>query len=117
MDSKLTGASTAAATRRAAPAARLRRRKPREFEEWKALVSWGRLPEWEERSAGYRLRLARENAGLTQAELAARLGVTQQAVARAERWDSNPTVKVLAAWADALGVRLELELRPGRETS
>jgi ribosome-binding protein aMBF1 (putative translation factor) len=91
-------------------ATRLRRRKPRSFEEWKALASWRELPAWELRSPGYQLRRAREAAGLTQAELAARLSVSQQAVARTERWNSNPTVRVLEVWAEALGGRLELEI-------
>ena len=94
---------------RAAPSA-LRRRRPRAFEEWKALASWGKLPPWEGRAPGYQLRLARESAGLTQAELAERLGVSQQAVARAERWASNPTVRFIEQWALALGARLVLAI-------
>jgi hypothetical protein len=31
------------------------------------------------------------------------LGVNQQAVARAERWQSNPTFQFAQAWARALG--------------
>jgi DNA-binding XRE family transcriptional regulator len=88
----------------------LRRRRPRSFEEWKALSSWGRLPAWEMPSAGYQLRRAREEAGLTQAELARRLGVSQQAVARAERWDSNPTFRLLESWSAAVGASLRLEI-------
>jgi transcriptional regulator with XRE-family HTH domain len=49
---------------------------------------------------------------LTQAELARRAGVSQQAVAQAERWRSNPTVAALRAWSDALGADLELAIRP-----
>jgi transcriptional regulator with XRE-family HTH domain len=37
-------------------------------------------------------RLARERAGLTQGELAARAGTTQSVVARLERRGSNPTL-------------------------
>jgi transcriptional regulator with XRE-family HTH domain len=87
------------------------RTRPRPFEEWKALAAWGQLPDSEPRPPGYLLRLARERAGLTQAELARRLGMSQQAVARAERWESNPTVRLLEAWTQALGARLILELR------
>lgn len=93
----------------------LLRSKPRAFEEWKALREWGRLPPWEPVRAGFVLRAAREAAGCTQAELAARLGVTQQAVARAERSDSNPTAALLEAWARALGARLQIEVSPSRE--
>lgn len=86
------------------------RRRPRDWEKWKTLRRWGKLPPWEELPVGYLLREAREEAGLTQKELADRLGCTQQAVARAERWESNPTVKLLRAWAEATGRRLEIRL-------
>jgi transcriptional regulator with XRE-family HTH domain len=57
---------------------------------------------------GYELRVARERAGLSQAELAERLGVSQQAVGRAERVDSNPTVALMDRWARGCGCRFEL---------
>ena len=98
---------------RAVPVPGLRRTRPRSYEEWKALRDWGRLPAWEPLRAGFVLRAAREAAGCTQAELAARLGVSQQAVARAERVDSNPTVELLEAWSAALGARVRLEVVPG----
>jgi DNA-binding XRE family transcriptional regulator len=50
---------------------------------------------------GFRRRYAGEEAGITQAELAQRLGVTQQAVEQAERWDSNPAIAFISRWADA----------------
>jgi transcriptional regulator with XRE-family HTH domain len=59
------------------------------------------LPEREQGVVGYLLRIARKEAGLTQRELADRLGVTQQAVAQAERWQSNPTVDLIRRWAAA----------------
>lgn len=90
----------------------LRRTRPRSYEEWKALREWGRLPPWEPLRAGFVLRAAREAAGCTQAELAVRLGVSQQAVARAERAGSNPTTDLLEAWSRALGARLRLEISP-----
>lgn len=100
-----------AARRGKAPSASvLLRSKPRAYEEWRALREWSRLPPWEPVRAGFVLRAAREAAHCTQAELAARLGVTQQAVARAERSDSNPTAALLDAWARALGTRLQLEI-------
>ncbi|MFW6012113.1 MAG: helix-turn-helix transcriptional regulator [bacterium] len=87
-----------------------RRTRPRSYLEWKTLRRWEKLPPWEPLCPGYLLRLAREEAELTQAELAEELGVTQQAIARAERWDSNPTVRLMERWAEACGNRLRIEL-------
>ena len=84
--------------------------RPRDYEEWKTLRAWEALPYWELDPPGYLLRLAREKARLTQRELAARMGVSQQAVASAERWDANPTVAFLRRWAEACGVDVRLEL-------
>jgi DNA-binding XRE family transcriptional regulator len=111
-----TATGRAAASRGARPGRSCppgRGRKPRSYEEWSALRRWGKLPPWEPLRPGFELRAARDAAGLSQAELARRLGVSQQAVAQAERATANPTVARLAAWARALGLTLELELRPG----
>ncbi|MGH7588411.1 MAG: helix-turn-helix transcriptional regulator [Gemmatimonadota bacterium] len=88
----------------------LTRRKPRDFFEWRTLRAWEKLPEWEEVPPGYLLRETREKAQLTQRELAARLGTTQQAVSQAEKWDANPTVALMRRWADACGAVLEIEI-------
>lgn len=56
------------------------------------------------------LRKAREAAGLTQGELADRLGVTYQAVQKWERSGANPTMATIDRVLRALGRRLELEL-------
>lgn len=56
------------------------------------------------------LRWARLDAGLTQAQLAARVGVSQQQVAKLERPGANPSIATLRKIADALGARLELDL-------
>ena len=88
--------------------ARLVRRKPRSYFEWAALRRWGSLPPWEETPAGYLLRSAREDAGVSQRELGKRLGCSQQAIAQAERWGNNPTVRFLREWAQALERWLEL---------
>jgi len=84
--------------------------RPRSFVEWKTLRGWGKLPPWDLEPAGYLLRLARESAGLTQQELARKLECSQQAVAQAERWNSNPTVDLLRRWAAACGQRLEIRI-------
>ena len=51
---------------------------------------------------------ARRRSGLTQAQLAERLGVSQVAVAKLARPDANPTVDTLARALWATGNRLEL---------
>ena len=56
------------------------------------------------------LRWARQGAGLTQAQLAARIGVSQQQVAKLERPGANPSIATLRKVADALGVRMHFEL-------
>jgi transcriptional regulator with XRE-family HTH domain len=55
------------------------------------------------------IRNARRAAGLSQAQLAARLATTQSAVARLERPGSNPRVETLDAALRATGHRLGLE--------
>ena len=59
-----------------------------------------------------KLRLARQRAHLTQADVAARAGLTQQQVARVENPTMSSSLKTLEKIAKALGQRLELELRP-----
>jgi transcriptional regulator with XRE-family HTH domain len=86
----------------------VKRRKPRDYLEWRTLRRWDELPEWEDSPLGYLLREARESVGVTQAELARRLGRSQQAIAQAERWASNPTAAFIRAWADALGLELQI---------
>lgn len=50
------------------------------------------------------IRQAREAAGLTQGELATRLGVTYQAIQKWERSGANPTIGTLQRVADAMGL-------------
>jgi ribosome-binding protein aMBF1 (putative translation factor) len=89
---------------------RLSRTRPRRFAEWSTLRRWGKLPAWERDVPGYLLRAAREAVGLRQKDLAARLGITQQAVAQAERWEANPTIAFMRRWAAACGTSLEVSL-------
>jgi predicted RNase H-like HicB family nuclease/DNA-binding XRE family transcriptional regulator len=56
------------------------------------------------------LRWAREDAKMTQSELAARLGITYQSVQRLERSGANPSIKTLAKVAKALGRELHIAL-------
>lgn len=89
----------------------LKRRKARSYLEWKTLQQWNKLPAWEDDPPGYLLRRLREETGRSQQELARRLGCSQQAVAQAERWESNPTVKFVRQWAHALGRETTLGFR------
>ena len=55
---------------------------------------------------------ARAEAGLTQAEVAARVGTTQSAIARLESVASNhsPSIATLQRYASALGYSVEIRL-------
>lgn len=59
---------------------------------------------------------ARASAGLTQAEVAARIGTTQSAVARLESADAkhSPSIATLQRYASALGYKLQVRLVKGR---
>jgi transcriptional regulator with XRE-family HTH domain len=54
------------------------------------------------------VRDARRSAGLTQAQLAERLGTTQPVIARLERPDANPTFETVQRALDAAGFEIEL---------
>ncbi|MBC7544912.1 MAG: type II toxin-antitoxin system HicB family antitoxin [Candidatus Sericytochromatia bacterium] len=56
------------------------------------------------------LRWAREEANLTQGELATRLGVSYQSVQRLERSGANPSIKTLVKVARALGRNLTVAI-------
>lgn len=64
--------------------------------------------------SGALLKQARRKAGLTQAQLAHRLGVSQAAVAKLERPGANTTVRTLDKALWATGHRLALEAAPRR---
>jgi DNA-binding XRE family transcriptional regulator len=51
---------------------------------------------------------ARRKAGLTQVEVAARMGVPQSAVVRLESGMHSPTLTTLTRYAAAIGVKLEV---------
>ena len=53
-----------------------------------------------------RLKLARARARLRQADMAARLGITQQAYAKLERPGANPTLRTILQAEEALGEEL-----------
>ncbi|MBT2503492.1 helix-turn-helix transcriptional regulator [Curtobacterium sp. ISL-83] len=47
---------------------------------------------------------------LTQAEVAERMGVSQPAVAKFERYDANPTQTTIQRYAMAVGARIKVEI-------
>ena len=61
---------------------------------------------------GRRLREARERAGLSQADVAAHLGITQSYVSRVERGDQNITLSACEAFARAVGCIFSTVLTP-----
>lgn len=61
---------------------------------------------------GERVRAAREAAGLSQRDLAARMGTSQAAIARLEAGGVGATLTTLHRVAVALGLELSVELRP-----
>lgn len=64
-------------------------------------------------SAGNIVKRAREAAGLSQAELAGRMGTTQSAVARLESRYSNPRVDTLDRAVASTGQRVTVSVDPG----
>ncbi len=57
------------------------------------------------------LRQARADRELSQAAVAKLAGITQQAIARLEHPDGNPTIATIEKVAAALGLHLDIELR------
>lgn len=63
---------------------------------------------------GAMLQLAREDAGMTQEQVAQRLGTKKSAISRIENNAGNLRLSTLQRYADAVGRELVLELRlPG----
>lgn len=56
------------------------------------------------------LRWSRAEQGLSQAAVAKRAGVTQQAIAKLEHPDGNPTLATIEKVASALGLKLNVQL-------
>jgi transcriptional regulator with XRE-family HTH domain len=49
----------------------------------------------------------REQSGITQQELAARLGITQSAVSQFESFGGNPRLMTIIAYAQALNLQID----------
>lgn len=67
-------------------------------------------------TTGDLIRDARRDAGLTQRELADRLGTTQSAIARLESENGNPRIATLSNALAACGRRLQIEAPPHRSS-
>ena len=64
-----------------------------------------------------RVRQEREHRGVTQAELAARIGSSQPALARLEAGGVTPSFDTLRRIAEALGLELVVDLRRTRRSA
>ncbi|HEY0025180.1 MAG TPA: helix-turn-helix transcriptional regulator [Longimicrobium sp.] len=64
---------------------------------------------------GHMLRVAREDAKLTQAQLAERLGTHKSAISRMENHAEDIRLSTLQRYAEAVGRILKLELMPESE--
>lgn len=71
-------------------------------------------PEQLIKHVGRRIAELREGAGLTQTELATRLGISPANLHRMERGDQNLTLRTMARVANALEVRVLDFLQPRR---
>jgi transcriptional regulator with XRE-family HTH domain len=62
---------------------------------------------------------ARSESGLSQAEVAARIGTTQSAVARLESAESghSPSIATLQRYASAIGYKVQVRLVKGRDAT
>lgn len=52
---------------------------------------------------------ARMEKGMTQTQIAKKMGTTQSSIARVEAGSTNPSLKFMQKLADALGARLEIK--------
>lgn len=55
---------------------------------------------------------ARVEKGMTQAQIAKRMGTTQSSIARVEAGKSHPTIPFMQRLAEALDMRLEIKFLP-----
>jgi predicted transcriptional regulator len=64
---------------------------------------------------GYQIARLRIQRGLTQAQLAERVGTHQPSIARLENGDSIPSLSFLKRVAEALDARIEVRLIPEKQ--
>lgn len=84
------------------------------FEDWEAkkLQDTEFQAAAEELEPGYQIARLRILRGLTQAQLAEKVGTKQPSIARLENGSSLPSISFLAKLADALDAKLEIILTP-----
>lgn len=70
----------------------------------------------EEFAIAHALIQARIKAGLSQAEVARRMGTTQSVVARLEGGGSLPSLRTIQRYASATGARAVVKIVPGQST-
>lgn len=68
--------------------------------------------EWEALEPAYQVARLRIMCGLTQAELAERVGTKQPSIARLESGSVTPTLPLLRRVAEALDARLTVKIEP-----
>ena len=66
----------------------------------------------DEFSVAHELIAARVKAGLTQADVAARMGTTQSVIARMESGRALPSLRTLSRYAQAIGYNASVKLTP-----
>ncbi len=72
---------------------------------------------YSESTLGTQVRQLRQAAGLTQVQLAQKLGTSQKAIVRLEKGQGTPTVSTLQRVAEALNVRLFISMNSKPETT
>ena len=84
------------------------------FEDWesKKLQDVGFQAAAKELEPGYQIARLRILRGLTQAQLAEKVGTKQPSIARLENGSSLPSISFLSKLAEALDAKLEISLVP-----
>lgn len=87
-----------------------------------SIAEWMKDPEFraackeldEKHGVGDAMAAARLGAGMTQAEVAGRMGTTQTVVARLEGGGTSPSIRTLKRFAEATGKRLRVWFEDGK---
>lgn len=85
-----------------------------EYEKWRdqQMQDPEFLAELEKLEPGYQVARLRVRLGLTQAQLAERVGTKQPSIARLESGTSSPSLSFLEKVAEALGAEMKINLIP-----